>query len=274
MKTLKNLAILALLLMGLSVSALAQTTTTRTTLTNAITDTSSTLFVVASTTGFVGTDNQTSTSPAWGVYIDGEYMEVRTVISSTQFAVTRRGVGGRAALHPATEIMWAGPRGPSGPFFLTDGTPGQPAPGRCTRGTLGFAPVINITTGNVWDCILSTTATTANWSAYNFDPIYNSSRPYKKLATTATTYTALPADFIIGYNTNNAGTITLPGMTGAVGKEYRIQIEVTGSVSLTIASSNGQTINGAATIIIGGATSFSGAYLYFDGSNWFTPRAW
>jgi hypothetical protein len=97
--------------------------------------------------------------------------------------------------------------------------------------------------------------------------------PYKKLPILSTTYTTLPSDRIVGYNTNVNGTITLCACIGNPGQQQQIQIEVTGTHSVTIAASGSQTINGAASIVIGGSTSFAGVTIYSDGTNWFTPRA-
>lgn len=275
-----------IVLLGLAVPGFAQTTTTRTLLTAAITDASTTI-TVTSTTNMVGTDNASATSPAWGLYVDAEYMQIRTVVSSTQLNVLRGQGGTGADRHLSGAIVWAGPRGASGPFSNADGSPGQPAPGMCTRGTLLFAPMINVITGNIWDCILSppvgsptaANSTTAQWSAVNLNPTYNSSRPYKKLAVTATTYTALPADYIIGVNTNVATTITLPSLTGAIGKEYIVQQENTATISLTIATQNGWLINGATSIIVGQGTgvatplTYMGISIYTDGANYFARRS-
>lgn len=286
MNKMKNLAVLALLFLGMAVSSFAQTTTTRIFLGAAITDTISTQITVSSTTGIISTDAQTSTSPAWAIEVDTEWMQVRTVVNSTTLIVSGRGQGGtKAEQHLINALVWAGPRGAGGPFSNTDGTVAMPAPGRCTRASLAFQPVINVINGTAWECILGVTsagvaATTSNWSGVNFVQSVSGSRPYKKLPIASTTYTALATDYIIGYNTGVSGTITLPILTGAIGKEYVIQQEVTGAISLTIATGGGgQLINGAASIVVGlgivgngVVPGFGGVYIYSDGSNWFARR--
>jgi hypothetical protein len=264
MKNIKMLLILALAVLA-PLPAIAQTTTAQTTLTNTLTDTTSTSVTLGSITGL-----QAGT---WGIYIDKEMMNVRTVPTSGLTVQVLRATGGtRAAPHLANAIVWAGPNGASGPFSNNNGTVPQPAPGACTRGNLLYAPQINVSTGDIWDCILSTTATTSQWTHLNLSGIAPVGA-YKKLAVTATTYTALPTDYIIGYNTNVNGTITLPALTGMIGKQYIIQNEVTGTASLTIATSSTQTINGASTMVLGGTSNFVRAILYFDGvSKWFAMR--
>ncbi len=259
MRNFKIVAILALLLAVFTSPLHAATTTSTTLLTAAINASSSvTSLFVTSSSGM--TANQT------GIFIDQEYMLVNGVPSSTNITVLRGQAGTKVMAHPSNAVIWLGPTGNSGPFIAIDKT------GRCTPANELYLPQINTINGKIYNCILSTTATTASWSNTNFTQI-GTALPYKKMAVTATTYTALASDYIIGYNSNVSGTITLPALTGLIGKQYIVQIEVTGTQSVTLATSSGQLINGAASAAFGGSPSFKRILVYFDGiSNWFAGQ--
>lgn len=281
MKNIKTM-ILTGFLMLVAVTGFAQTTTTRTNLTVALAaGSNNNVLTVASATGISASTSSAQTFLFIGDGSTvGEQMQVVSV-SGTNITV-RRAVRGNAAAHPLNAVVWYGTPGDfnsntgntSGVFVGT--TPN----GTCTRTANQYLPVINPNNGMVSDCILSpaqgsptaTASTTSTWVSVSAFPLAYA-KPYKKLAVSATTYTLLPSDYILGYNTNVAGTITIPALTGWVGKEYMIQLEITGSTSLTVATSSGQTINGATSIVLGGATSFGGAYIYTDGVNWFARRA-
>ena len=271
--------VLALLIAGPPQIAEAQTATTQTTLNADLAGGSANNQVVLlSTTGITASTASAQTF----LYIAGEQMQIQAVNTTSNVATVKRAIRGLAMPHLATEVVWFGTPGTwtsnngntSGVFV------GNTPVGRCTRAGDQFLPVINPNTGDISDCILSppvgtptaANGTVARWSSFNITQQVQA-RPYKKLAVSATTYTALLSDQTIGYNTNVNGTITLPALTGFVGKEYFIQQEITGTQSLTIATSAGQTINGAASIIIGGSTSFTGIRIYTDGVNWFAAKA-
>lgn len=266
----KTIVVLALLLACVASPLQAQQTTTTTLLTSAINGLSSTV-ILAVTSSSSMTANQT------GFMVDQEYMLVTSVLSTTSVRVLRAQSGTKAMAHSANAVIWFGITGTGGPFISVDKT------GQCTPANEPWLPQINTQNGNIYHCILSTTGTTSNWSKTNFVQA-GTALPYKKLAVTATTYTALASDYIIGYNTNVAGTITLPALTGLIGKQYIVQIEVTGTQSVTIATSAGQLINGAASAAFGGSGSAAGGtsggganfkriLIFFDGiSNWFAGQ--
>jgi len=267
-----------------SAPAIAQTTTTSTSVSAALAGgAQNNILTVVSASGMSASTSSTQTF----VYVAGgagprEQMQIASISGST--LTVRRATNGTAVPHAIGETVWYGT---VGSFNVNTGTAYgvfvSTVPwGQCTRTSQQFLPVITPSTGDISDCILSppqgsptaALSTTGRWSSVN-NRQAASQRPYKKLAVTATTYTALPTDYIIGYNTNVNGTLTLPALTGWVGKEYIAQLEITGTHSLTIAPSAGGSINGsAASIIVGGATSFGGVHLYTDGNNaWFTRRA-
>lgn len=271
----------------------AQTTTTRANLASALAAGSqNTLVCLNSTTGISGS----TTSNQYFGYMQGEQVSIRSVNTTSNCLTVVRARNGNAAAHPANEIFWFGGPGSWSPNTTNIGGAGVTNPvttgsalpavfvpttpyGTCTRANNAYLPVINPNNGDIVDCILSSTNTTSEWVTINNQQLAYT-MPYKKLKSTGcaagdqcTTYTALFVDHTIGYVTTGNGTITIPAITGAPDKNYRIQIETTGTQSVTIATSSGQLINGAASIVIGGSTSFGGATIYSDGgTNWFTPK--
>lgn len=281
----KLLLLSVVLALAISPPTFAQTSTTRTYLSSALASSNSQNTVcVGSVTGITASGSQGQTF----IFMGLEEMQVRTVNTSSNCMTVTRAVKGYAAAHPANEVVWYGggatfdPNsgniggGAANPTVGGSQIPavfvGVDPTGTCTRANNVYLPVINPNTGNIWDCILSTTSTTSEWVGTNLNQL-DRADPYKKLAASATTYTVLPSDRIIGYNTTSNGTMTVPAFTGFVGKRYTFQIELTGAQSLTIATSSGQTINGASSITIGGTNTFQGVSIYSDGTNWFAPRA-
>lgn len=268
MKKLMILLMVVALFLGLSTEIMAQTATPRTALAAAVTASQTTLTVLSVT----GVSTPTAANPQW-MFVDGELMRV-TDMSSTTLTVQRGQNGTAASAHQSSAMAFIGP---SNAFITTD------LFGQCTRTAEPYLPRINVRNGNVFDCILSgtdsttylaPTSTTSEWVSVNFLQV-GRALPYKKLPLSATTYTLLASDEILGYRTNVAGTITIPAITGAPGKRYIIQLEHTGMPSLTIATSSGQLINGATSIVIpfvgksGTYASYSGVVVYSDGQNWF-----
>ena len=268
--TIRLFVILAMIMAMMPQGLFAQTATTRTSLSAAITSANATSMTVLSATGFTASTQ----SVGQYAYMDKEAVLI-TSVAALVIGIRRGQLGTVATPHLSTAFVWAGPRD----VFIS----AEPS-GRCTRANETYLPQVHTVTGNVYDCILGPSAatgvttqnTTSYWTNVNFLP-ESKALPYKKLRPETTAYTALVTDEIIGFNTNVAGTITLPAPTGLFGKTYLVQLEITGTVSVTIATSAGQTINGAASIIIGGRapgtttdTNFQSALLYYDGSSrWF-----
>lgn len=291
MKTLKNI-FFAVLLAVMAVPAFGQTATTRTVLSSALgAGTSANIMTVLSTTGWTASTNS---QQSWA-YLQGELVQVMS-ISGTQVTV-RRAQRGQASAHPANTVVWFG----GNATFLpatgnVGGGPGNPSVGAaaalppvfvaadpvgtCTRASNLYLPVINPSTGMIWDCILSTTSTTDQWMAVNLQPQFTSTFPSKRMAVTVATYTALLNDSIIGVNTNAATTITLPACTGCEGKWYYV-MDMAGGVTnapttITISGSAGQLVNsGASAPIVASAVRNQGGWIFFDGvsNSWYIPRA-
>lgn len=251
----------------------AQTATTQTILSAAVTSNATTM-TVASITGM--------TAGTTALYLDGEYVGIRTVPSTgTTIGVNRGQSGTRAVAHTAGEVVWVGPTGQPSPFQTLDGFPGMPAPGSCTSTSITYLPVINVVNGNIWDCQTLTTAAGASvtngttvssgqiWQAVNFVNL-GYSFPYRTVVNAA--YTAKLYDVVIDYTSVSAArTVTLPGATGQFGKIYIIKNSgaLSSGASLTVASSVGQYI-----LTIGTTTDtvpWGGVARYiFQGAGWTT----
>ena len=92
-----------------------------------------------------------------------------------------------------------------------------------------------------------------------------------KRTATAVSVAAGTTDYLIGVtSTAAARTITLPTAVGSAGKTYIVKDESGGAATnnITLATTGGQTIDGAATIAI--AANYGVARVYSDGANWFT----
>lgn len=125
-------------LLTLQAVASAQTATTSTTLSTALSDTSGRTVVVASATNV----------EAGGLlFIDREAMDVVSV-SSTTVRVVRGAGGTRPSLHPASSVVYVAAKAQKAGVFKSN----QVAFGTCTRANEGFLPQIDISTGRVWDC--------------------------------------------------------------------------------------------------------------------------
>lgn len=84
-----------------------------------------------------------------------------------------------------------------------------------------------------------------------------------------TSYSAIPSDHVILVDTSGGNiTITLPSATRIKGKVYRIKRVTGGGNSLTIATADAATIDGAASISL--PDQWDVAALVTDGTNWFT----
>lgn len=286
MKNITKTLIAFLMAIAIAPAALAQTATTRTALTTALTSTATNV-VVVSTTGMTASTASVQTFIA---ICDGntlersaacEVMDLRTIVNSTTLTVIRAR-GGNSVAHANGSIVWYGT---TGNFNATTGNVSgiflNAVPrGGCTRAAnvSPGLPVVNVITGDVFDCIVSTTATTDQWVAVNVGQRMQS-LPAKRLTWTVAAYTALLSDSLIGVNTNAATTITLPPCTGCDGKPYFV-LDMAGGVTnapttITIAGSSGQLVNSAATAsLVPSAVRNQGAWIFFDGSSnsWYIPQ--
>jgi hypothetical protein len=126
----------------LATLAQAQIAPNNTTLSAAITDTSSTSFVVASATG--ATANTT-----WAM-IDKEMIRVR-VVSGTVITGIRGDYGSKASTHASGAVVVFG----AAQVFQVDdlSAAGKPTAGSCTSTNELYLPVYNVRNGRRWNCI-------------------------------------------------------------------------------------------------------------------------
>lgn len=140
-KTLSSFSFVLALAAALVAPAYGQTALNQTTLSSAVTSTSTTTVVVASTTGIAA--NTTV------IFVDEEAMFVNAVSAvGTTLSVTRGYNGTQATTHGSSAIVWAGP-----PFAFVYQAPS----GSCTRGNVLYLPVISFGIGGVQpqisDCV-------------------------------------------------------------------------------------------------------------------------
>jgi hypothetical protein len=229
----------------LSGSAFAQTATTHTTLSAAVSS-SDTTIRVASATGFTA-------GTTWA-YVDREIMIVRAV-SGTNISVIRGANGTRATSHVANSRVYVGPVG----AFL-----GYDPSGSCTAANEAYLPQISVASGNVWTC-----NSAGYWQAVNFASVQGS-LPRKEVADAA--YTALPSDYLIVYTSITADrVVTLPSPLGLAGKSLVIADEsglVTVNTTIGVVPGSTNQLNGGTTTQIDIATAYSFLKLKSNGASW------
>ena len=276
----KNFLLTVLVVLLAAPALLAQTATTRTYLTSALTSVNGTVtFPVGSTTGMTAS---TSSAQTFLAICDSptvcELMDLKTIVSATSVTVVR-GRTGSITGHVVNSLVWYGTAGnwgvssgnTSGVFMTA--TPR----GNCTRASNVFLPVINTSTGEASDCLPATTGTGDQWVSYSLYP-RGASMPHKKLAVTQNTYTTTAVNMVIGVNTAVASTITLMACTGCEGAWYWIIDEAQTApagvpVVITVAGSSGQLVNGGASAaLVNSAVVGQAAFIENDGANWIIGR--
>lgn len=120
---------------GMQVAA-AQTLVPMTTLGAAITSPSTTFINLTSTTGITAGNTY--------LFIDHEFMAVNAVLNNGNVQVGRGYSGTRATNHTSTAIVF---NGPATAFRATDPL------GSCTRANELYLPSINVSNGNISDCL-------------------------------------------------------------------------------------------------------------------------
>ena len=135
----RRLLAVGVLILGGSVALSAQTILNETTLTNALTDVTTTTFILGSTS------NVTAGTTGLFIPLTGEYMTVTTIPVSGTVTVSRGASGTRPMLAPAAARVVITQVG-----SVINYDPG----GACTRGTgiARFSPVINLANGVMWIC--------------------------------------------------------------------------------------------------------------------------
>lgn len=221
MRKLLQMAFAVAFITALAVSGFAQTATTQTVLSAAIANANVTTITVASATGITASTQ----SQDYNVWVDGELMKVLGVSGTT--LTVRRGVASRATSHPTGSVLFFGPAG-AAPFVSQDPTPGT----NCTATAFQFLPLVNVSNGNVITC------TGSRWHTLNFRQ-WQYGHPVTIITDAA--YTATLADEFIVYQKATTGrTVTLPAITGIIGKVYTIAQPLSTAQTITIQGSAGQ----------------------------------
>jgi hypothetical protein len=135
----KQILLLFVGLLALAGFAQAQTTTTYTTLSAAVTDPAARTITVASATGI--------TAGTTSLYIDRELMNV-TRVSGTTISVARGMDTTTTSTHSSGAVVVIGPVG-LGPFIKVDKA------GSCTAANEPYLPQFNVRTGKMFDCTSS-----------------------------------------------------------------------------------------------------------------------
>lgn len=237
----------------------AQTSLTTTTLSNAISDTTGQLVVVASTTGITAPGTGSNLTLIW---VDNELMRVTSVNTTTgALTVTRGQQGTFATTHASGATVYLGP---PRVFINTDRW------GSCTSTNEPYLPLLNVRNGYVWNCINS------QWAAQNFSPT-GDRLPRVSIAGTA--YTILPTDYVVALwttigSTVGAKTFTLPTVTPTLlGKVIYVKDE-SGGISATSHIVVAGIIDGTNTVtgatVIDLKTPFGFWMGYAGSGGWFT----
>ena len=267
MKNIMKIVALVVLLALPMTPVFGQTTTTQTILSTAITSTSSNALTVAS----ASTWTASSGAAQYFMYVDREMMQVLTVNTTTGAVTVRRGANGTVATrHNLNAVVFFGQAGSRwdaatgnvtgpGPFITQPAD--RPVPvGPCTAASNSYLPVINVTTGDLSNCInlRSTTpgaaGTAGEWQTTNFAR-YSTNRGITTVDDAA--YTVLLTDDLVVYSRVTATRIvTLPSISGIEGKRVTIKSMGPSTSALTVTSVNGQSIgthNGGMTTTVNSA---------------------
>lgn len=252
----------AALVVGLlfTVSAAAQTSLNQTTLSTAVTDLTTRVIVVASASG--------ATANTTAAYIDGEFLPI-TAVSSTSLTVVRGGGATRPRTHAASALVYIGPL-----VAFTTVDPG----GSCTSTAQQYLPLINISDGVAWNCVSSA------WQGFVIAPPQSYASPRTIVTGTtaaASAYTILPTDYIVvlqssgtasGSTATAVKSFTLPSHLGLAGKQLVIKDESGGLTATTnivlVGTIDG--VNSGTATVIQLKTAFGGWFGYAGSGGWFT----
>lgn len=266
--TLKALALVSLLVVA-AIPSMAQTATTQTILAAAMSSGnpgSSGCFSVASATGF-SASTQTATYYSW---VDGELIKNNSV-SGTTICGTRGYIKTRSTPHPTASVVFTGQAGLSANGIGYPFTSNSPYPGTsCTATQYGYLPIINYTDGSISNCLPivgSTAVGTVNagaysrWITYSFNQ-WAYGHPVTTIVDAA--YTATLADeFLIMSRLTSARTITLPPITGVLGKTMIIKNNTESALTITVAASANQGVGttGSNTVVVNASAAGLGNVL-------------
>lgn len=241
----KRFGLLVLFVLVGAVPTFAQTATTATNLTVALTDTSSRTVQLAAATGV---------EAGGRLFVDQEAMDVVSV-NSTTVQVTRGTHGTPAQQHAVSALVYVASRSQIASVFT-----GERKSVVCTSTSEAFLPQIDEAKGDIWFC------NGGVWTAINWNRVsYNVGRT--AVAGTAN-YTILPTDYLIGITTITAArTFTLPAPTLTQGKSFII-VDESGAVS----TSNTVTVSGLFNTVGNGIAinvAFGSVRIYSNGSRYF-----
>jgi hypothetical protein len=184
------------LLLCLAAPIWAQTDTTNTTLSAAVTSTSATTIRVTSATGF--------TAGSTFAYVDHEQMEVLSV-TGTSIGV-RRGSGSTGA-----SIHASGARVYVGPFSAFVSWVINPL-GACTGSNYPYLPVINTRTGAIYNCVSSLWTTEDSFTSL-FTAKSATPGTYRQIRGEVTTYSTMTSGNLVGVR----GAVTMPAASTVSG---------------------------------------------------------
>ena len=265
MNTLKNLLIAAILVVAFSASGFAQGTTYQTVLTAAVSGGTGNqrIFSVAST-GTAGNPNScspsTQTTTYW-IFVDGELGKIQSV-SGSNLSVTGGVNGTRQTGHPNYSVVWCGATGGYTGQVGVPFTSVAPIPNTaCTPTNYAYLPIINVSNGTQngewYNCIPLLTNLAAvgvgnpatgnlngsgRWITFSSIRTIAFNHPVTPLNDAA--YSASLVDEFINFLSLTTGrTITLPAITGILGKTIVIKNSTVNTSTITIQTSSTQGMN-------------------------------
>lgn len=225
------------LIVAIALPAFGQTIVPTTTLSTAVTTTGGTTVVVASATNI--TANNTY------LYVDGEYMAVNAV-NSTTLTVTRGYNSTRSATHASGALVWYGPS----TYFQWASPVGYPA-GSCTR-TGNILPWIDVNNSVISDCLGGVWVNGVNSNPNQFTVVY-APQPgaviYTGINTNGTTLAATTmycTEIDLERSKLATGLAFLLGTTGATDKHISVLYDATGNL-LANSATAGTTAGTAST---------------------------
>lgn len=277
MKTLNRVFISLLLLLGLASPVLAQTATTQTTLSTAITANTNTMTVASATGIAAGTQL---------VFMDA--IEAVTVgsISGTTVTLSQRGIDGTAtASHSTGAIIFASaqPSSSQASPFIHGSPTRNPLGSTCIRANQPLLPLIDVDSGNIWDCtsdIQGASTINGNKSNLGTNAAANAVARWKgtqlvsydqmvlpRVAVINADYQIKPWDYLIAVVSASGGghNLTLPSATGLLGKQIVI-VDEGGFLANATAFTVVGTINGAANLPLNSA--YTSIRVYSTGIDW------
>ncbi len=251
--------------MTYAVPSFAQTATTQTTVSAAVSATSTTVTLASGTNVAVGSELLIDNEDFIVVSVTGNY--------SATLPLVLRGQNGTAVWgHNASAIVWVGApqslTAPNTPFVDYD------AFGTCASTATPFLPIINRRDGLVFGCTNST------WQPYDFTPPIG--QTFSRTPIVDTNYTVLLTDYLVAYTTISGWkSVTLPSATGLTGhviivkdeqqklSPFSVTLTIIGSIdgvsNLNMTYDNQTSTSSGGYRITGGAVQ-----LYSNGLAWFT----